>query len=322
MGKEIIALGSLVVDITARAPRAPLPGESLVGAGFGIFTGGKGLNQAVAAARSGAIVHMIGKVGNDAFAPRFFTAMAEEHIDAAFVQRDAVQNTGAALITVLADSGQNTIVVNPNANLAVTEEDVQEAFRALGPSSGVFITQCETSRVSYSAGLRAAKSYGLKTVWNIAPIPSEPLPDALFALADYLFVNEVEAAFLTNIAAADSPETARNAGIELLRKGARNVFVTLGAKGVVWVRLDSAGSPESWWMRAFTVDQVDATAAGDAMCGVFAAQIAAGKGAAASLRRAVAAGALAVTRMGALPSIPNTGEIDAFLTQFAAPFVL
>ncbi len=321
MSNEIIALGSLVVDITARAARAPLPGESLIGAGFGIFTGGKGLNQAVAAARSGAVLHMIGKVGDDEFAPRFFAALAAEHIDAAFVKRDAAQSTGVALITVLTGSGQNTIVVNPNANLAVTEEDVLELFRTLNPSGGVFITQCETSQVSYSAGLRAAKAFGLETVWNIAPVPSDPLPDELFALADYLFVNEVEAALLTDMP-ADTPETARTAGIELLHKGARNVFVTLGAKGVVWLRLDAAGHPESWWMRAFPVAQVDATAAGDAMCGVFAAQIAAGTGVASALRRAVAAGALAVTRMGALPSIPAATEIDSFLAQFAAPFVL
>ncbi|MDQ2905332.1 MAG: ribokinase [Chloroflexota bacterium] len=326
MGR-VIVLGSLMTDLVARAERFPHAGESLIGEEFSIFVGGKGLNQAVTAARLGASVSLIGHVGSDAFGDAFFPALAAEGVDHTYVSRDATVGTGVGCVTINIASGQNTIVAFPRANLALTPEAVEAAMRGIvagSPSNrsagneagrtGVFLTQCETRVATTIAGLRYARNAGMTTILNAAPIPQEPLADDLFTFSDILIVNEVEASMLAEIS-VDSAATAELAAVQLLRRGPRHVIITLGAHGFTWsTRGDSEDAPPAHhWTRAFPVQQVDATAAGDAFCGALAARLAAGKPLAEALQWANAAGALTVTRAGALPSLPRTGEIEALL---------
>ncbi len=326
MGR-VIVLGSLMTDLVARAERFPHAGESLIGEEFSIFVGGKGLNQAVTAARLGASVNLIGHVGSDAFGDAFFEALAAEGVDHTYVSRDVIVGTGVGCVTINMDSGQNTIVAFPRANLVLTSEAVEAAMRGIVgevPSNltgdkeagvpGVFLTQCETRVATTIAGLRCARSAGMTTILNAAPIPREPLEEDLFALSDILIVNEVEASMLAEVSVG-SATTAELAAVQLLRRGPRHVIITLGAHGFTWsTRGNSEDAPPAHhWMQAFSVQQVDATAAGDAFCGALAARLAAGTPFAEALQWANAAGALTVTRAGALPSLPRVGEIEALL---------
>jgi ribokinase len=324
---RVIVLGSLMTDLVARAERFPHTGESFIGEEFSIFVGGKGLNQAVTAARLGATVSLIGHVGADAFGDAFFPALAAEGVDHTYVSRDATVGTGVGCVTISTGSGQNAIVAFPRANLALTPEAVEAAMRGIvggTPSNlttdnqtdrtGVFLTQCETRVATTIAGLRCARNAGMTTILNAAPIPREPLEDDLFAFSDILIVNEVEATMLTEIS-VDSATTAELAATQLLQRGPRHVIITLGAHGFTWsTRGNSEGAPPAHHRaRAFPVQQVDATAAGDAFCGALAARLAAGTPLAEALQWANAAGALTVTRAGALPSLPRASEIEALL---------
>jgi ribokinase len=312
----VIVLGSLITDLVARAPRLPAPGETVLGDEFAIFLGGKGFNQAVAAARQGARVSLIGQVGADAYGDAFFPAMAAEGIDGAQVTRHPTVGTGVSSVLVGEDRGQNMIVAAPRANLALTVAQVESAMDALlmaaARETSAFLAQCETPVATVHAGLRRARVAGLRTLFNVAPIPREPLDDALFALVDLLIPNESEASVLTGIA-IDSPISARAAAEQLLARGPRGVVITLGAQGFLCSSRQADGTVSHHHEPAIPVRPVDATAAGDAFCGVLAAGLAAGIPLEQASHRANAAGALAVTRRGALPSLPTAAEVDTLL---------
>jgi len=314
---DVLVLGSLMTDLVARAPRMPLPGESLLGDDFGTFIGGKGCNQAIAAARMGASVALIGAVGADAFGDAFFPLLEREQVDARHVARLAEAGTGVASILVLTELGQNAIVATPRANFALTREMVAPAFagRATGGARAVFLTQCETSLESVEAGLRLARAHGMRTILNAAPIPRSPIAHLLL-LADLLVVNETEASALAGMpvtSPADAPATAER----LLTLGPAEVVITLGAQGCLWSRAEPVGptTPRHTLMPAIAVKQVDATAAGDAFCGTLAAALAEGTAMPQALRLAGVAGALAATRMGAVPSLPTADEVRALLER-------
>ncbi|HEX4204125.1 MAG TPA: ribokinase [Ktedonobacteraceae bacterium] len=316
----VVVLGSLITDLVARAPRMPHAGESLIGDDFNIFLGGKGINQAIAASRLGAEVTLIGRVGSDAFGDGFFTALTQEGIDSSYVERDANTGTGASVIVIASDSGQNAIVANPRANMAVPAETVVDALHATrqkqqsSQTPSVFLTQCETSRISFMTGLEQARSMGMMTILNAAPIPREPLEDKIFTLTDILIVNEVEAAALSNIAVT-SVEAARSAAESLLARGPQHVIVTLGAQGSLWAeRANGDGGAHYQMSPAFPVHAVDATAAGDSFCGALAASLAAGVTLPNALRRASAAGAIAASRHGAIAALPFAADIEALLS--------
>jgi ribokinase len=320
MGR-VIVLGSLMTDLVARAPRFPFPGESLIGEDFSIFIGGKGFNQAVTAARLGAKTSLIGNVGQDAFGDAFFPVLAAEGVDCTYVFRDPSAGTGVGCVTVASEIGQNAIIALPRANLTLAPETVQQAMEALlrrdppvaGSHPGVFLTQCETSIATVATGLRYAREAGMTTILNAAPIPQEPLEAALFTLVDLLVVNEVEASVLAGLT-VDSAMTAKTAAERLLARGPQHVLITLGAMGAIWCTHGEHGAPPHHrWQRAFHVEQVDATAAGDAFCGALAARLSTGAPLEEALRWANAAGAIAVTRMGALPSLPSRAEVEALL---------
>ena len=315
---NVIVLGSLITDLIARAPRLPHPGEVLLGEEFGIFPGGKGINQAVAAARLGATVTMIGCVGRDDFGDAFFPILERERVDNTYVTRDAQQGTGVSTVIISSDSGQNVIISNPRANLGVTAETVETALhtvREKHPDERViFLTQCETSRISYTTGLQLAHSLGMTTILNAAPIPREPLTDDLFPFIDVLVVNETEAASLAQTQVGTSDE-AIGAAQSLLMKGVRHVLVTLGAQGAIWCTHDENNAVRVHSQRPFAVRGVDATGAGDAFCGVLAAELAQERDIAAALGRASAAGALTATKSGAIPALPTAEAIEQLLTQ-------
>lgn len=313
--KHVIVLGSLMTDLVMRAPRMPVAGESLIGDDFGIFSGGKGCNQAVAAARSGATVVMIGKVGDDAFGQAFYPLLDREHIDARFVMTDPHKHSGIASITIAADTGQNAIVVAPGANLAITASEIERAFTLINPQTcDIFLCQCETGTESYTAALKLARQRGMLTILNAAPAPREELAADVYHTIDILIVNEVEAALLSDVA-VDSPATAIDAAHVLRKKGPSQVIVTMGAQGFLVSTLRDDGAVQDEYIAPVQVQQIDATAAGDAMCGTLVAALAAEMDWDRAIQRANIAGALTVTRKGAIAALPTAEEIDAFMQR-------
>jgi ribokinase len=322
---SVIVLGSLITDLVARAPRLPAPGETVLSDEFAVFLGGKGFNQAVAAARQGARVSLIGQVGADAYGDAFFPALEAEGVESAHVTRDPTAGTGVSCVLVGEETGQNMIVATPRANLVLIVAQVESAMDTLlgspslfrGGGQGersVFLAQCETSVATVHAGLQRARRNALLTILNVAPIPREPLDDALFALVDVLIPNETEAAALSGIA-IDSPAAAHAAAERLLARGPRSIVITLGAQGYLYSSRQADGTVSHRHEDAIAVSAVDATAAGDAFCGALAAGLATGLSLEQALRRANVAGALAVTRRGALPSLPTHAEVDALLAS-------
>ena len=312
---NIVVLGSLITDLVAHAPRMPLPGESLFGDSFGTFLGGKGLNQAIAAARQGANVTLIGRVGTDSFGDNFFPALVQEGIDSTYVERDTHIGTPVAVIIVDANSGQNAIITTPGANMTIPAHAVISALQTIRERQPlpIFLCQCETSYESFAGGLEYAHTMGMRTILNAAPIPREPLDDHLFTLVDILVVNEVEASHLSGCQVS-STDTAKQAAENLLQRGSRQVIITLGEQGCVWCTRER-DTMQHTTLPAFRVKAVDATAAGDAFCGALAAGLSAGMTMPQALHRAIAAGAITVTRMGAVASLPNASEIDMLLSS-------
>jgi ribokinase len=317
----VVVLGSTITDLVARAPRLPIPGEAVIGDDFATFLGGKGFNQAVAAARLGASVHMIGRVGTDTFGDAFSSALSDEGIDNLHLTRDADIGTGTACVMLGTDTGQNAIIVLPRANLTLAADMVEQAIQSIHfqastlANTSVFMAQCEMRMATIAAGLRCARSVGMTTIFNAAPVPREPFPDDLFTYVDILVVNESEAAGLSETP-VDSPQGARRAATRLLAKGVKNTIITLGAKGCAWSSNEyGEGQISHRWIRSIPVTQVDATAAGDAFCGALAAKFAEGLVMSEALHWAIAAGAVAVTRLGALPSLPTTEEVEGMLKE-------
>ncbi|GIV87888.1 MAG: ribokinase [Chloroflexus sp.] len=299
MTPTIIVVGSLNMDLVVRAPRHPQPGETLIGSDFQIFPGGKGANQAVAAARLGARVRMIGRVGVDAFGDALLDAAQYDGVDTGYVQRDPDAATGVALITLDAH-GQNTIVVAPGANMRVSEADVQRA-EALFQGADVLLMQLECPLDAVMAATELAHRYGVQVVLN--PAPARPLPVALLSQIDYLLPNQLE------LQALAEGETDLTAAIERLqRQGVRNLLVTLGAEGALL-----ATGEQTTTVPAFQVPVVDTVAAGDAFAGAFCVALAEGKPPLEAVRWGNAAGALAVTRAGAQPSLPSRMEVMRLL---------
>ncbi|MDR6449298.1 ribokinase [Paraburkholderia terricola] len=299
---RVTVVGSLNMDLVARAPRLPHPGETLAGRTFAQVAGGKGGNQAVAAARLGARVSMLGCVGADANGAQLRAGLEAEGIDCAALET-GTQATGVALI-VVDDASQNAIVIVAGSNGEVTPETIAR-HEAVLAAADVVICQLETPPATVRAALAAARRLGKTVILNPAP-STGPLPADWLPLIDYLIPNELEAATLTGLPVA-SPEDAARAAAALRAAGARNVLVTLGPRGV-HATLDGGAAT---LYDAPRVAAVDTTAAGDTFIGGFAAQLAQGASVDAAIRFAQRAAALSVTRAGAQPSIPTRAELDA-----------
>lgn len=299
MPARIVIIGSFNMDLTAYAERMPKPGETLPGRKFVTGPGGKGSNQAVAAARLGADVTFIGRVGNDVFAEAALSFWKQEGIHTDFVARDPENATGVAPIWV-DDSGENSIIVVLGANLHMTAADIDRAADVIA-AADVVVCQLEINYDMVEYALRAAKSRGIRTILN--PAPAGKLPRETVALADYLTPNETELEILSGIS-GDYEKAARS----LLTREGQAAIVTIGAGGAQWV------SPStSTIIPAFKVTPVDTTGAGDAFNGGFAVALGEGKPLEEAIRFANATAALSVTKPGTAPSMPRRAEVEALL---------
>ncbi|MDE0025018.1 MAG: PfkB family carbohydrate kinase [Spirochaetaceae bacterium] len=314
-GARVDVVGSINTDLVAYVERLPAPGETLFGERFAQFAGGKGANQAVAAARAGAAASFHGAVGDDAFghAGRAGLRQAGVAVDGLLTLPEHA--SGIALILV-DGRGENEIVVVSGANVQFTAGQVAAPPAAPAPPAAaapVLLLQNEVAPATTQACARRWHAAGARVIWNMAPAPATAPPEDLLAACEFILVNEVELAALTGAAAATDVEqtSARAAGF-LTGSGAalRNLVVTLGAAGCLWAHRDGSGAPALHRQPALPVTAVDTVGAGDCFCGVFAATLAAGATTAAALHRATAAAALAVQRPGAQPSMPPAGEIE------------
>ncbi|MBF8755467.1 ribokinase [Pseudomonas guariconensis] len=300
MSAKVVVVGSLNMDLVARTQRLPRPGETLAGDSFFTVPGGKGANQAVAVARLGASVAMIGNVGDDAYGQQLRQALQHEGIDCQGVGVCQGVSSGVALILVDAAS-QNAIVIIPGGNGQLTPASVQR-FDALLQSAEVIICQLEVPMATVAWTLARGRELGKTVILNPAPATG-PLPSDWFAHIDYLTPNESEAEALTGQPVTDI-DSARRAGERLLQLGAGKVIVTLGAQGALFV------SPRgSRHFPAPVVQPVDTTAAGDTFIGGFAAGLVRGMEEGEAIAFGQRAAALSVTRVGAQPSIPYLAEL-------------
>ncbi|MBI1852068.1 MAG: ribokinase [Planctomycetes bacterium] len=307
---DIVVVGSLNLDLVVRVPRLPRAGETIAGGELKMVPGGKGANQAAAAAKLGARTAMIGRVGTDVFAARLVKGLRALGVDVEHVRMDAHRATGTAMVFVM-DSGENSIVIAPGANGAVAADDVLSAEKMLA-SSRVLLLQLEIPLATVAVAADVAARAGVAVWLNAAPAP-EALPDALFARLDTVVVNEGEASALAGVAVGDVA-SAFAAARRLRDRGAKRACVTLGERGAVLV--DSHGESHA---PAPRVDVVDTTAAGDAFVAALAVATLSGSDASASLRFAVATGSLAVTRAGAQSSLPSRADVEAFARTVSGP---
>jgi ribokinase len=305
--RRIAVMGSFITDLAFRTAQLPAWGQTIMGSGFLLGPGGKGSNQAVAAARLGACVSFISKLGRDAFADLARRTWAEEGIDARFVTDTADQPTGAASIVVNERSGDNAIVVVPGSGLSLTAAEIDRAREAI-TGAALFLTQLESPVPVVHHALRLAKDAGVTTILN--PAPGLPLPDDVYPLCDFLTPNETEAAALVNFPVTDLAGAER-AATDLLRRGTRAVIVTLGANGA----LVKTASVTQHVPACDAGPAVETTGAGDAFNGGFAVALAEGLEIVAATRFGCAVAGISVTRHGTAPSMPHRAEVDALLRR-------
>jgi ribokinase len=311
---DILVVGSLNADLVVRTPRFPEPGETISGEDLQIIPGGKGANQAVAAAKQGASVAMVGRVGNDSFGPQLINNLQQNNVDTSYISIDSQSATGTAMIIVDA-KGQNSIILSPGGNGRVSPVDLQSVPFT---DHKMLLLQLEIPVEAVLAAVQRAKESGVRVLLN--PAPARVLPDELISLPDFIVPNETELSLLTN-QSVKGISSAEKAAKALLAHGAQNVIVTLGAQGALIVNKEFTKHVPS-----FKVEAVDTTAAGDAFIGGFAAELLESDGSpldaqerALALQTAVrygcACGALAATKFGAQPSLPIREEVERFVAQ-------
>ena len=296
----ITVFGSINLDLVTAVARLPGPGETIATSHYDTYAGGKGANQALAAARAGAEVAMVGSVGSDDFADLALAPLAAAGIDLGAVARRP-GHTGIAMIAVDA-GGENQIVAANGVNLASRASQLD----APGAWGTTLVLQMETEPAENWAAIRAARGRGVRTVLNVAP--AAPVPADILPLLDLVVVNRLEAAGM----AGDSDPMAAARGI--VAAGAGAAVVTLGAAGAI-----ARAGADAWRVGAVPVEAVDTVGAGDSFVGALAAALDGGAGLAAALHRGAVAGSLACRRRGAQSSIPEAAEIDAWLGRLDPP---
>jgi ribokinase len=305
MGERyIVVMGSYVADLAFRTEKLPAWGETYMGTGFKLGPGGKGSNQAVAAARAGAKVSFISKLAHDAFGDIARKTYREEGIDTTHLFETETP-TGAAAIIIDAVKGENAIIVVPGACFELTPQEVEEA-REMIAGSAVFVTQLELSLPTVEYGLKLAHSLGVPTILN--PAPCCKLPDSIYQYCDYMTPNETEVEMLTGIHVA-SLDDAERAADALLTRGVRNVVITLGAQGAL---VKSATTRQ--YVPAFNAGPVvETTGAGDAFSGGFAVALSEEMDIGQAARFGCAVAGISVTRTGTAPSMPYRWEVEELL---------
>lgn len=303
---KIVVVGSLNMDLVVRIPKIPRPGETLLGGVFKTFPGGKGANQAVAAARLGGHVTMIGCVGDDPFGRELRATLVGEGVETRHVLVHPDSATGVALIQVDAQ-GQNSIAVASGANFCLTSADIETAMQSIGEFD-VLVMPLEIPLETVYTAAQIALRRGAKVVLNPAPV--QVLEKDMLKSVDVLLPNEHELALMTGVQ-LQTPDDTRRAAEKLRGLGVKNLLVTLGSQGSALY--DSIG--QETFIPAYPVLAVDTTAAGDCYVGALAVGLCEGKPIAAAAAFASAAAALSATREGAQPSLPHRGEVEKFLRE-------
>ena len=307
---KIVVVGSSNTDMVVKAARIPAPGETVLGGAFVMAAGGKGANQAVAAARLGAEVTLVARLGADPLGDEAIAGYQKDSILTDLIVRDPDRPTGVALILVDIH-GENSITVALGANEALSPDDVERAADRIRAADAV-VMQLEVPLAAVEQAATIARAAGVPVILDPAPAPDGGLPEALLRNVTFLKPNESEAERLTGISVSDLA-SAERAARALQELGPRTVIITLGSQGAIVV--DEAAVHH---VPAYRVTAVDTTAAGDAFTGAFATAVGAGAALVEAVRRAAAAGALAATRMGAQPSLPTQAEWEAFIANHSA----
>jgi ribokinase len=300
----VAVVGSINVDLAGFGSPLPRPGETVVGSDFSLVLGGKGANQAIAAVRAGAPTYLIGAVGEDTFRDMTLTLLAADGVDVSAV-RITEGATGIAHIRVDTVTGQNNIMIIPNANARLTPDDVEASLRALRDRVSVVLVQLEIPPAVVERVAEVCAACDLRLVLD--PAPAQPLPSEVWRGVSVVKPNELEAEVLTGIAVT-ARSSAERAAEWFLERGVALVVITQGERGAIVIGGDGVAE-----YPAFPVTPVDTTAAGDAFAGAFGASLARNAPVSEAVRRGLAAGALAVGVRGASPSLPTGAAIDAFL---------
>ena len=301
---SVVVLGSINMDLIGAAPRLPSPGETVLGGDFYTAPGGKGANQAVAAARMGAAVRMVGRVGGDLFAPQLLDNLRTGGVDVSGVMADPDSASGVAMI-LLDASRQNRILVASGANMRCDDMQVDAVASALEGADALML-QCEIPAAVSLKAARSARGMGVRVVWD--PAPAEGFPPEAYALVDVLTPNQSEAAALTGIDVTDAA-SAEAAARALFQRGVRAVAVKLGEHGAFYL-----SNRDSGYVPPFDVEAVDTVAAGDAFGAAMTCALAEGTPLSEAIRFAAAAGALAVTRPGAQDAMPTRTEVESLIS--------
>jgi ribokinase len=303
---KIVILGVFVADTAYRADRQPRIGETILGRSFALGPGGKGSNQAVAAAMAGGEVHFVTRLGRDPFAEMARATWARAGVTPE-VTEDAESYTGAAYIFIEEATGNNAIIIAPGAAGRISVADIEARAGLIG-GAGVFVTQLEQPMEAAFRALGIARAGGARTILN--PAPAAPLEDAMLALCDFVTPNESEAEGITGLPVT-TPAEAEAAARALLERGAGAAVITLGEKGALYH--DGARTVHVPAMSAGPV--VETTGAGDAFNGGFAVALAEGRDPVEAVRFGCATAAISVTRAGTAPSMPTRAEIEALLAR-------
>lgn len=299
--KKVTVLGSLNMDLSVTTDRMPVIGETRFGSDFRVSPGGKGLNQAVSAARCGGEVCFVGAVGADDFGKSLKARLESCGVDTGCIRTLPDSPTGNAMIFVV--NGDNSIIITSGANGCITEEFLPDE---LLDETAVLLAQLETPASVTADAFRRAKSKGVTTILN--PAPAGKIPDTLLAYTDILIPNEIECGDISGVPITDD-DSIRKAFGALQEKGVKTVLMTVGSKGSVFLENGTLHR-----IPAYRVKAVDTTAAGDSFCGALAVQISRGAGLEEAIRYATAVSALSVTRRGASDSIPTKEKTEEFLS--------
>ncbi|MBI9071293.1 MAG: ribokinase [Melioribacteraceae bacterium] len=303
---SIVVVGSSNTDMIIKVPHLPKPGETILGGEFTNAAGGKGANQAVAAARSGGKVIFVAKVGNDIFGESAIDGFINDNICIDHISKDSIEPSGVAQI-VVDEKGENSIAVASGANARLSSEDVMNAKQKI-ELADILLTQLETPIETIAEAMTIAKANSVTIILN--PAPAQKLSDELLSMVSIITPNESEAELLTGIKIDDESSCVK-ASQELINRGVETVIITLGSKGA-FVNHNN----KQYILPGYKVKSVDTTAAGDVFNGALAAALADKKSFEESVGFANAAAALSVTRLGAQPSVPTLNEINEFINLY------
>ena len=299
--KNICVIGSLNMDLVVNVDAMPKPGQTIIGSNFKEVPGGKGANQAVAMARLNGNVTMIGKVGEDGFGQTLINSLKNDKVDTTYIQTTK-GSTGVALITV-DKNAQNSIVVSPGANFEVKEEDIDNNIKAI-ENSDIVVLQLETPLNTIKYALNKAKELNKYTILN--PAPAVKLDDEIIKNVDLLTPNETELEIISGVS-IETEEDIQKAAQIMIEKGVKELIVTLGSKGSLYINKE-----KSMFKKAYKVEAVDTTAAGDSYTGALAVALSQDKGIEDAMDFASKVGALSVLKEGAQSSLPTLEDVKNF----------